>query len=150
MKQVIERTEIIEASAEVVWETLTNPESMKVWMAEPEMQLEVVTDCSIGGSISIAGFHHIKFENKGTILEFEPHRIFRYNYLSSLSRLPDKHENYTVIQFELLPVVNGVSLRLTATNFPTETIYNHVDFYWRGTMKIIKSTVEIQLTKLKG
>lgn len=150
MKQVIERTEIIGASAATVWETLTNPKLMTVWMAEPGMQLEVVTDCSVGSSISIVGFHHIKFENKGTILEFDPHRMFRYNYLSSLSRLPDAHENYTIIQFELLPVVNGISLTLTAMNFPTETIYKHVDFYWRTTMKIIKSTVEMQMTTLKG
>jgi hypothetical protein len=27
-------------------------------------------------------------------------------------------------------------------NFPTETIYKHLDFYWQGTLPIIKQGVE--------
>lgn len=144
MTEVITRTEIINASATAVWDTLTNPKLMEEWMAEPGMQLVVEKDSRVGSPILFRGFHHVKFANKGTILELQPYRIFRYNYLSSLSKLPDRAENYTVIQFELVPVSNGISLILTVTNFPTEIIYRHVEFYWRATMTIIKSKVEMQ------
>jgi uncharacterized protein YndB with AHSA1/START domain len=144
MTQRIDKTSIINASLSAVWDTLTNPDRMKQWMEEPGMEIEIVTDWKAGSPIVIKGFHHIKFENKGTVLRFEPEKVIEYNYLSSLSRLPDKPENYTTIEFRLTPVKNGTSLTLTLGNFPTETIFKHVDFYWSTTISILKKLVEEQ------
>jgi len=87
MTQRIDKTIIIEATPSAVWDALTNPDLMKQWMGEPEIGIEIITDWKIGGLIIINGFHHIKFENKGTVLKFEPGKVLQYNYLSSLSRL---------------------------------------------------------------
>jgi hypothetical protein len=46
----------------------------------------------------------VKFENKGIILKYLKERILSYSHLSSVSRLPDNIENYTVIEFVLTPL----------------------------------------------
>jgi uncharacterized protein YndB with AHSA1/START domain len=142
MTQKIEETIIINASLYTVWDTLTNTTLMKKWMGEPEMQLEIITDWEMGSPIIISGFHHIKFENRGTVLHFEPNKSLKYNYLSSISRLPDEPENYTIIEFILTPLENQTTLMLTLSNFPTESILKHVAFYWRTTIHIMKNLAE--------
>ena len=142
MTQQIDKTIIIKASPSAVWDTLTNPGMMKLWMGEPEMGIDIITDWKVGNPIIVKGFHHVKFENKGTVLRFEPNKVLQYNYLSSLSRLPDKPENYSTIEFRLEPVENKTLLTLTVANFPTETIFKHIDFCWTTTIEIIKKLIE--------
>jgi uncharacterized protein YndB with AHSA1/START domain len=142
MTHKIEKTIIIEALPFAVWDALTNPEVMKQWMGEAELEIKIITDWQIGTPIVIKGFHHVRFENKGTILRFEPNKVLEYNFLSSLSRLPDTHENYTIVQFRLMALDNQTSLTLTVNNFPTEAIFKHVDFYWRTTLDIMKKVIE--------
>ena len=141
---LINKTVTINASASVVWEVLTNPSLVKQWMAEPEMEIDIITDWKVGGPVLIKGFHHIKFENRGTVLHFEPDKVLQYNYLSSLSRLPDQIENYVAIEFRLTPKGIQTVLTITLSNFATETIYLHTDFYWKATIEILKKFVEKQ------
>jgi uncharacterized protein YndB with AHSA1/START domain len=142
MTQKIEETIVINASLYTVWDTLTNTTLMKQWMGEPEMQLEVITDWKVGSPIVIMGFHHIQFENKGTVLHVEPNKHLKYDYLSSISRLPDQPENYTIIEFVLNPLEHQTVLTLTLSNFPTESIFKHVGFYWRTTIHMMKKLAE--------
>lgn len=146
MTQRIDKTIIIKAPPYTVWDTLTNPDMIRQWVGEPEMGIEIITDWKVGNPIVIKGFHHIKFENKGTVLHVEPNKVLQYNYLSSLSRLPDKPENYSIVEFRLAPapLENQTSLTLTLSNFPTETIFKHLDFYWKTTVEIIKKVIEKQ------
>ena len=106
--------------------------------------VKIITDWKVGNVIIIKGFHHIQFENKGTVLQFEPNKILQYNYLSSLSQLPDEPGNYSIIEFRLEPAEDQISLTLTVSNFPTETIFKHVDFYWRGTIEVLRKLIEKQ------
>jgi hypothetical protein len=142
MTQKIECTIIIDAAVSSVWSALTEPVLMKQWMADPEMQLEIITDWKVGAPIIIKGFHHLRFENKGTVLQFDSGLILRYNYLSNISRLSDIPENYTAVEFRLMPVENQSSLTVSIDGFPTETIFKHLDFYWRGAVVLIKRLVE--------
>jgi len=141
MSQSITKTIHIQATPTKVWHALTHIESMKQWMAEPEMDIEIDTDWKVGSP----GFHHIKFENKGTVLHFEPNQILRYTYLSSISRLPDKPESYTITEIILTAQENETLLTLNLSNFPTETILKHIDFYWNSTLQILKSWTEKHL-----
>jgi uncharacterized protein YndB with AHSA1/START domain len=138
----IEKTVLINSAASIVWKTLTEPELMKQWMGDPETEIDIQTNWQVNSPIVIAGFHHLKFENKGTVLQFEPGQALKYNFLSSLSRLPDIAENYTTVGFTLSPTDNQTALTLVITNFPTETIYRHLDFYWRTTIELIKQLAE--------
>ena len=142
MKHQIEKTIHIKASPPIVWHALTNPDIMKQWMGEPEMEIEIITNWRVGSPIVIKGFHHVKFENTGTIWQFEPDKILKYDYLSSISHLPDKPENHTIIEFRLKPYQNQTSLTLILSNFPTESIFKHINFYWTTTIETLKNWIE--------
>src|SRR4030095_12807143 len=103
MSKIVSKTILINAPTLKVWETLTNPELMKKWISETE--INIITDWKVGNPIIMRGsLHRINFENKGIVLQFEPEKILQYNHLSSLSRLPDKPENYSIIEFRLAPI----------------------------------------------
>ena len=142
MTQQIVNTITIRSRPNIVWDHLTDPHLMKQWMAEPEMGLEIATDWNVGHPIVTSGFHHVRFENKGKVLEFERDRVLKYDYLSTVSRLADKPENHTVVEFRLTPFESETSLTLTLSNFPTESIFKHVGFYWKSTLQILKRTIE--------
>jgi uncharacterized protein YndB with AHSA1/START domain len=141
----IQNSIIIHAPTAIVWEALTHPGMMKAWMGDPEMNIEVITDWKTGSPVTIKAFHHLLFENHGTVLQFEPEKILRYNYLSSLSNLPDKPENYTDIKFSLSSAGGQTQLIVTLTNFPTDTIYKHLELYWRSTLNVLKTLVETRM-----
>jgi len=139
----VNKTITIDAPVSRVWDTLTYPELMKQWMAETE--IEIITDWKVGSPFVIRGnLHGINFENTGAVLQFEPEKILQYSHLSSLSRLPDKPENYSVVEFRLAPIENRTTLLLTLSNFPTESIYKHLAFYWNVTLEILKRMIEQQ------
>ncbi len=142
MDLIIENTIQINADSSVVWTYLTQPDLMKEWMGEPEMNIVVSTDWVIGSDIFTKGFHHVSFENKGKVLQFEPYTILQYSHLSSISRLPDSVENYSITSFLLKPSQSQTILTVKLENFPTETIFKHLDFYWKSTLVIIKKLIE--------
>ena len=116
-------------------------------MADPEIKIEIHTNWKINEGILIRGFHHLRFENKGIVLSYDKEKKLSYSHLSSLSRLPDKPENYSILEFVLTPVDKQTLLTLFITNFPTETIRKHLEFYWRGTMVKIKKAAEAQMAQ---
>ena len=145
MKEPITRTISINASPSKVWRHLTEPDLMREWMGDEEMEIDILSDWKIGGSFIIKGFHHEPFENRGTILQLEPEKIFEYEYLSSMSGLEDIPENHTRISFYLAAKDGQTELTVQAKNFPTFEIYKHWEFYWNGTLGIIKWRIEKEL-----
>lgn len=139
--EIFKKAVTIQASAPEVWETLTTPVLMKKWMFETD--IDVITDWKTGSPVIIRGdLHGIYFENNGTVLAFEQGEKLQYNHLSSLSKLPDELENYSIIEFILSPIENQTILTLTVSNFPTEEIYRHLAFYWNVTLEILKKQIE--------
>lgn len=141
--RLIDTSIAIAAPPSSVWRALTDPSFMKQWMAEPDVSLDIVTDWQPGSPIVMTGRHTVAFENRGTVLLFEPESVLQYTHLSSISRLPDKPESYTHIEFRLTPSgPDSTSLHLTVSNFPTESIFRHFDFYWRVTLPILQRFIE--------
>lgn len=135
-------TVIIDAPPRAVWAYLTDLDGMRDWMGDPAMAIEVETSWQVGSPIVIRGFHHKHFENTGVVLRFEPPQALSYTHLHSLSHLPDKPESYTTLTFTLVPVEHRTVLTLMATHFPTMAIYRHLEFYWAGTLSVIKRGLE--------
>lgn len=141
--QMIHHRISINAPMAMIWQYLTIPHLMKQWMLDQNTELDIECDWQVGSSIVMKGkLHQVKIENWGTILEYEPEKKLSYTQLSSISRLPDVPESYYTLSFELTPSEEGNTLALTIRNFPTETIYKHLDFYWRGTLGILKECAE--------
>ena len=97
MTYIFSTSVTINAAPSKVWMALTNSDLVVKWMGEPEMNLEVHTDWKINSPIFIRGFHHVEFENKGIVLEYEEGKKLSYSHLSSVSRLPDITENYSIL-----------------------------------------------------
>jgi len=110
-----------------------------------ETEIRIGTDWNVGNPFILNGkLHGISFENKGTVLQFEREKVLKYSHLSSLSRLADEARNYSSIEVILAPLDNQTSLTVTLSNFPTESIYKHLVFYWNGTLEILKRLIEGQ------
>jgi len=137
----INKTVNINASVSKVWDAMTNPALIKLWMSDSA--IDVISEWQVGSPIIFRGdLHWISFENKGTIRQFDPEKVFQYNYWSSLSNLPDIPENYTEVRFVLTPIEDKTMVILTLNNFPDEIIYKHVNFYWNVTLAILKKLCE--------
>jgi uncharacterized protein YndB with AHSA1/START domain len=148
MNQRFEKITVINSNPATVWLALTQPRLMKQWMGEPEMEIDVQTNWKLHSPITIRGFHHIWFENKGIVLQYEENKTLAYSHLSSVSRLEDTTDNYSIIKFVLTQLKGKTELTLTVDNFPTDTIYKHLCFYWRATTEKIKAVVEKQVEAL--
>ena len=144
-RKVFNKVVIIHAPTSQVWQALTAPELMKKWMM-PDLELNISTDWKLGSPMIIRGTMNGKaFENNGKVLQFEPEKILQYSHLSSISRLPDRPESYTLIEFRLQPTENQTTVTLTLSNFPTESIYQHLVFYWNVTLEVLKKMIEEQV-----
>jgi uncharacterized protein YndB with AHSA1/START domain len=141
--QTIRKSIRINASLNAVWEALTQPELMKSWMSDSE--IEIVTTWEVGSPIIINAqevSYKTAFTNTGVVLQFLKDSVLEYSHLSSLSRLPDQAENYTLIRFTLQQEEDHTLLELNLSNFPTESHYKHIDFYWTITLEVLKRFVE--------
>jgi uncharacterized protein YndB with AHSA1/START domain len=140
----IQQSITINAPASAVWHHLTTPKLMQQWMLDQDMEMEFYSDWKAGSPIVTKGkLHKIKFENQGTILQFEPEKVFEYTHLSSISRLPDQPENYCRLTFNLSSnAADETTLNLSVANFPTYSIYKHMEFYWRSAIVVLKRLVE--------
>ncbi len=132
----------INSSPSDIWRHLTQPQLMKMWMGEPEMDLEIETQWKVGSPIVIRGFHHARFENRGVILRYEQNEVLQYTHLSSISRLKDLPENYSTTTFTLRPREVQTIMTVEVTGFPNESIFKHLNLYWTTTPAVIKKLVE--------
>lgn len=135
------KTVSISAPAKDIWGALTIPALMNQWMSETP--LDIITTWKVGNPFIITGMHYkMRYENKGTVLAFEPYTTLAYTHLSSISRLPDEPENYATLRFTLAAEGEQTALTLHISSPPDEVIYKHLAFYWNVTMEKIKKQVE--------
>ena len=141
--QTIQKSIRVNASLTAVWAALTQPELMKSWMHDSE--IEIVTTWEVGSPIVINIYeasYKAAFTNTGVVLQFLKERVLEYSHLSSLSQLADESKNYTLIRFDLKQEEDCTLLELDLSNFPTESHYKHIDFYWTVTLEVLKRFVE--------
>ncbi len=137
----VKKNILINASSGEVWKSITTPVLMKEWLYDTPV--EVISDWKESSPLIFKGTWHNKpYEDKGNIVGLEPESRFSYSYWSHLSQLPDEPENYTVIEFRLEPVNDKTLLTLTQSNFLTDTLYRHFNFYWTLTLDRLKKTTE--------
>lgn len=135
----------IDASAAATWQALTDPNKMKIWMADDE--IEIKTDWQIGHLFVITGnLHGVSFENKGRVLQYQPQHRLSYTHLSSISELPDHPENDSIITFTLDANPARTTVSVNLSGFPNLVIQKHLAFYWRGALVNLKRYLEEQDT----
>jgi uncharacterized protein YndB with AHSA1/START domain len=139
--QIISKTIDINAPASTVWAALTEPAIMKSWMTEFEM--DIISSWQPNTPLIVRGnLHGIPYENKGTILQSEPESVLQYTYWSSLSQHADIPENYSLITFQFSSPGNTTTLTFTQSNFQTDIIYKHFNYYWTIALELMKKVSE--------
>jgi len=137
----VKKNILINASLIEVWKSITTPVLLKEWLYDTPV--EVISDWKEGNPVAFKGTWHNKpYVDKGNIVCLEPESLFTYTYWSQLSQLPDEPENYTLIEFKLEPDNNKTLLILTQSNFLTDTMYRHYNFYWTLTLDRLKKITE--------
>lgn len=93
----------INAPVEKVWDTVTNPELVKLW----QFGSDLVTTWTEGDSIRFSVSWEGKlFEQWGTVLEVKPLQYLKYNLFAPRPGLADSPENYFMMTY-LFKVQNG-------------------------------------------
>lgn len=99
----------IKASAIRVWDTLTKPELVKIW----QFGSDLITDWEVGNGIRfITEWEGKVFEQWGSILEVQPHKLIRYSLFAPRPNLEDSPENYFVMSYVLTDHSNFIKLEI--------------------------------------
>lgn len=89
-------TIIINASAQKVWETVTQPELVKLW----QYGSDLLTDWKEGSEIKFTTEWEGKiFEQWGRVLEIKPNELIKYTLFAPRPGLEDKPENYFIMSY---------------------------------------------------
>jgi uncharacterized protein YndB with AHSA1/START domain len=139
--KTVQKTVGINAPVSRVWETITTPELIREWLSDTP--IDVVSNWREGSEMIFKGtWHNRAYEDKGVIQAYEPEKLFRYSFWSHMSQIADIPENYSVIEFRLEPEGDHTDLTLTQSNFVSDTIYRHSNYYWTLTLDRLKKTIE--------
>lgn len=88
----------INAPSQKVWEVLTNPEHIKMYL----FGTTTTTDWQEGSPILFEGeYNGTVYQDKGNVLKNIPYSLLQYNYWSSFSGVEDKEENYFVVSYKI-------------------------------------------------
>jgi uncharacterized protein YndB with AHSA1/START domain len=129
----------IDASAAKVWEALTTASIIKQYF----FGTTAISDWNVGSPLIFKGEWEGKtYEDKGTILEKIPLKLFRYSYWSSMSGIEDKPENYVTITYELEEQNDQTLLTITQENIPDEKTRQHSEQNWNKVLGDLKQLLE--------
>jgi len=134
----------INAPASKVWEALTTPSIIKQYFFNTNAE----SDWQKGSPLIFKGeWQGKQYEDKGTIVEKIPQKLFRYTYWSSMSGIEDKPENYATITYELEEHKDHTTLTVIQENIPDEKMKAHSEENWNKVLKNLKELLEKQPAK---
>jgi len=129
----------IQASPSRVWNALVDPQAIRQYM----FGTKVVTDWQEGHPIRWKGKWQGKdYEDKGTILQFEPEIRLQYSHFSPLSGATDVPESYHIVTIDLLPEGEETRVTLAQDNNSTEEEREHSKENWNMMLADLKKFVE--------
>ena len=96
-----------------VWDALTNKDKLRSFFFGSEID----STWKVGAPITFRGeFNGHRYEDKGVIKTVQPEKKLSFTHWSSLSKMPDKPENYHIVTFDLAPAGKGTEVTLTQEN----------------------------------
>lgn len=129
----------IKTSVSEVWKALTEPVLVKKYF----FNTNLVTDWKVGSPIFFRGEWDGKsYEDKGTVLSFEPEKSLSYNYWSPLSGHADNPEQYQVLRYDVEPLDHGVKISITQSNVDTQENADHSSSNWKMVLDGLKKMLE--------
>ncbi len=135
----ITQTIDIAADTAKVWNALTDPEKIKIYL----FGTETICDWKVGSPIVFQGeFQGQAYKDKGTILEFKPEEVLKYDYWSGFSGLEDQPEHYSVVTFKLESNDDKTTLFISQKGFASEQAQQHSNAMWEQVGQKIKEIAE--------
>jgi uncharacterized protein YndB with AHSA1/START domain len=139
MLKKLKKTIAINAPKAQVWDALVNPEKIKKYLFGTETR----TDWKVGNPIIFSGIWDDKpYEDKGTILAFEPEDSLTYNYWSNLSGTEDKPENYANISYSVEEQGDETLLTITQDGYKDEAALERSEGDWDYVLEALKKVAE--------
>lgn len=130
----------INSTSSKVWDVLTNPEKIKVYL----FGTETITDWEVGSPIIFQGdYQGKKYKDKGVVLENKPNQFLSYSYWSGFSGLEDKPENYFKVTYLLEEnSENKILFTWKQEGFKSEDGKNHTEKGLPSMLEEIKKLAE--------
>ncbi len=131
----------VAAPREQVWKALTDPGLIKEYF----LGTNVETTWRVGDPITYSGEYNGKaYEDKGTILAFEPLQVLKTTHYSPSSGLPDSPGNYHTVEYQLADADEGTSVTISQGNNKSEEEVEHSAATWRVVLQNLKEFLESQ------
>ncbi len=122
-----------------VWAALVHADAIRSYMFGAEVESTWVE----GAPIFWRGVWQGKaYEDKGTILQWQPESRLSYTHFSPLSGLPDAPENYHTVRIELKDDGDQILLLLEQDNNRDEPARAHSEKNWEFMLIGLKKYVE--------
>jgi uncharacterized protein YndB with AHSA1/START domain len=132
-------TIVIESPVSSVWDALTNPEIIKMYL----FGTQVTTDWKVGSPITYKGIWEGKaYEDRGVVLQVEPEKLLVSTFWSALSGLPDVPESYKTVRYELSTEGSGTRLTITQDNNASQEEATHSEQNWNMVLDTLKKILE--------
>jgi uncharacterized protein YndB with AHSA1/START domain len=139
MTYIARQSITIHAPVTQIWRALVTPSMIKHYM----FGTEVVSDWKKGSPIVWKGVWEGKpYEDKGTILRFEPEQVLQYSHFSPLSGVADSPDNYHNVTVELASQGAETRVTLSQDNNATEDEQKHSEELWGMMLAALKKFVE--------
>ncbi len=137
----IEKTVLINAPINIVFEALTNSEQIiKYYLLN-----EVVSDWQVGSTIVCKGSNEGKnFTDDGIIDILIPNHQFQYSYWSDNHGTEKILDNYLTISYILAENDHGTIVNLKHSNLKSEAMYSLMIDVWDYLLNSLKNFVESQ------
>lgn len=118
---------------------LTDPKLIKGYLHGTDAQ----TDWQVGSPIAWRGeWKGTSYEDKGTILVFEPPRRLSMTHWSPMTGEEDTPENYHVVTYELEPGIDEVNLTLIQGQCPSQEVADGMVKGWKAILEVLKEQAE--------
>ncbi len=129
----------IRAPLERVWDAITQPAIVKQYFFGTDLD----TDWRVGSSVFFRGeWQGKRYEDRGTVLAYEPMKALAFNYWSSFSGTQDATETRQIVRYRLEPVPDGIRVTVDQSNVASQAIADHSAENWRGVLDGMKRLLE--------
>jgi uncharacterized protein YndB with AHSA1/START domain len=135
----LKKTITIKAPASEVWRALTEPEIVKQYFYDTNVD----SDWQQGSPIIYSGVWEGKaYKDKGKIVQVEKEKVLKHTHWSSLSGVPDTPENYYTVMYELNSNENKTILSITQEGNMTKEGADHSGKNWENVLEKLKDLLE--------